>query len=30
LKTEHDEVKEILEEIEYSRKSKINMVEEEK
>jgi flagellar motor switch protein FliM len=30
LRTEHDEVKEILEEIEYARKSKINMVEEEK
>jgi flagellar motor switch protein FliM len=30
LRTEHDEVKEILEEIEYTRKSKINMVEEEK
>jgi flagellar motor switch protein FliM len=30
LKTEHDEVKEILEKIEFARKSKINMVEEEK
>jgi flagellar motor switch protein FliM len=29
LRTEHDEVKDILEEIEYTRKSKINMVEEE-